>query len=376
MRRRTFLTGAAATATVLTGLAAGPASAQRTAGQPPLVRLELPRPTGSDPIGLTTIHLTDERRADPWVPTGKRELMVSLWYPARRPTDVPAAYMTAAESTTYITATGYPLDPKILSTVVTHATTGAPAVSTRAGLPLVVLSPGFGMPRATLSGIAEELACRGYAVAGIGHNYEADGISFPDGHTTGCEASNSEFPKLGAVRAVDVSFVIDELTRRRGELRSGVRIDASRIAMVGHSAGGFSTVPAMLRDPRIRAGLNIDGNFHFPNDTPLHRPYLMLGKQSHVPGAERTWDDTWRELTGWKRWLSVDGMEHLSFTDVAPLGKQAGIALQELDGDRAAVLTRAYVAAFADTQLRGRPAPLLDGPSELHPEVRFHRPEA
>lgn len=37
------------------------------------------------------------------------------------------------------------------------------------------------MPRATLTGLAEELASRGYIVAGIGHNYEADGIMFPDG---------------------------------------------------------------------------------------------------------------------------------------------------------------------------------------------------
>ncbi|MGW7417989.1 alpha/beta hydrolase family protein [Streptomyces sp. NPDC054863] len=372
MRRRTFLTSTAAAATVFAGLGAGTASADRPPGRSPYRALELMRPTGTAPVGLTALHLTDARRTDPWVPTGKRELMVSLWYPAQRPSGTAAPYLTAAESTSYIKASGYALDPEVLSTVVTHSTTGAEALRTRAGLPLVVLSPGFGMPRATLSGAAEELASRGYAVAGIGHNHEANGITFPDGHTTHCEASNGEFPKLGAVRAADVSFVLDQLTGSRGELRSGVRIDSSRIAMVGHSAGGFSTVPAMLRDPRIRAGMNIDGNFHFPNDIPLNRPYLMLGDQEHVPGAERTWDETWPELTGWRRWLSVDGMQHLSFTDVASLGKQLGFPLQDLDGDRASALTRAYVAAFADTHLRGRPSPLLDGPSAHYPEVRLH----
>ncbi|MEU8888612.1 alpha/beta hydrolase [Streptomyces sp. NPDC048442] len=374
MNRRTFLTSAAATATVFAGLGAGTASADRAPTQMAAQGLELPRPTGTAPIGMTTLHLTDESRQDPWVPAGKRELMVSLWYPAQRPSGTPAPYMAAAESTAYITAIGYPLEPQILSTVTTHATVDAQAVPTLNGLPLVVLSPGFGMPRATLSGLAEELASRGYAVAGIGHNYEADGITFPDGHTTTSVAKNTEFPKLGGVRAEDVSFVLDQLCGRRGEFRSGVRIDGSRIAMAGHSAGGFSTVPAMLGDSRIRAGLNIDGNFHFVNDTPLNRPYLMLGKQDHTPGAEPTWDETWPELTGWKRWLSVDGMQHLSFSDVASLGKQLGFPLQDLDGDRAAALTRAYVAAFADTHLRGRPAPLLDGPSALYPEVRFHRP--
>jgi hypothetical protein len=72
--------------------------------------------------------------------------------------------------------------------------------------------------------------------------------------------------------------------------------------------------------------------------------------------------------------LTVTGVGHLSFTDVAPLGKQLGISLQDLDGERAADLTRAHVVAFFDTHLRGRPSPLLDGPSARYPELRFHRP--
>ncbi|GCB51482.1 hypothetical protein [Streptomyces sp. NL15-2K] len=100
-----------------------------------------------------------------------------------------------------------------------------------------------------------------------------------------------------------------------------------------------------------------------------------LGQPSHVPaGPDLTWDETWTELTGWKRWLSVDDTEHLSFTDLAPLAEQLGMPLQVLDGDRVDAITRAYVGAFVDTHLRGRDIPLLDGPSARFPEVRFHRP--
>ncbi|MGW0393320.1 alpha/beta hydrolase family protein [Streptomyces sp. NPDC003042] len=336
----------------------------------------LPEPSGRHPVGRATVHLTDEGRADPWVPLGDRELMVSLWYPAVRPSDTPAPYMTPAESTQYTQANRLGLPPELLSTVATHSTIDAEPSRIRGGLPLVVLSPGFGMPRATLTGLAEELASRGYAVAGVGHNYEASGISFPDGSTTSCVAcENRDYPKVGAVRAEDISFVLDELTGERPAWKGGALIDTDRIAMVGHSAGGFSTVPAMLRDPRVKAGVNMDGNFHFPNDTPLDRPFLMLGKPSHVPaGPDPTWDETWAELTGWKRWLTVDDTEHLSFTDLAPLAKQLGIPLQDLDGDRTDTITRAHVTAFVDTHLRGRNAPLLDGPSARFPEVRFHRP--
>ncbi|MFF2040767.1 alpha/beta hydrolase family protein [Kitasatospora sp. NPDC058170] len=374
--RRAPLIGAVV-ALALAGTAST-ATAQADPGpaRPPAAVLQLPEPSGKLPIGRTVLHLTDEGRADPWVPSGDRELMVSLWYPAVRPSATPAPYMTPEESAQYVASIGLPLPPDLMTKVATHATVDAKPLKTWRGLPLVVLSPGFGMPRATLTGLAEELAGRGYAVAGIGHNYEADGISFPDGHTTSCVACrNTDYPRVGAVRAEDVSFVLDELTAGPAAQQAGVSVDTTRVVMVGHSAGGFSTIPAMLGDGRVKAAVNMDGNFRFPNDTPLDRPVLMLGKPSHVPaGPDPTWDETWNELTGWKRWLSVDGTEHLSFTDLAPLAKQLGSPLQAADGDRVDAITRAYVDAFVDTQLRGAHAPLLNGPSAEFPEVRFHRP--
>ncbi|MCX4545735.1 alpha/beta hydrolase [Streptomyces sp. NBC_01565] len=369
--RRLLLVGAA----VATALAGTFSTATAHAAAPPAVTLVLPEPSGQQPVGRVTVHLKDEGRPDPWVPSEDRELMVSLWYPAVGSSGTPAPYMTREESERYVEANQLGVPGDLFTTVATHASAGAKPAKARGGLPLVILSPGFGMPRATLTGLAEELAGRGYAVAGIGHNYEADGISFPDGHTTSCVAcADRDYPKVGAVRAADVSFVIDELTGKRPAWKGGAPIDADRIAVVGHSAGGFSIVPAMLGDPRVKAGVNMDGNFRFPNDTPLDRPVLMLGQPGHVPGGERSWDETWTELTGWKRWLSVDDTDHLSFTDLAPLAKQLGRPLQRLDGDRVDAITRAYVAAFVDTHLRGRNTPLLDGPTARFPEVRFHRP--
>lgn len=344
--------------------------------RPPGPALALPEPSGRHPVGRTVMHLTDEGRDDPWVASGDRELMVSLWYPAAKPSEVPAPYMTPDESRLYAESAGQGLPPDLFSAVGTHATVDPRPLRTRGTFPLVVLSPGFGMPRATLTGLAEELAGRGFAVAGIGHNHEAHGTSFPDGRTTSCAAcANPDFPGVGAVRAQDVSFVLDELAGRHPAWKRGVRVDTGRVAMVGHSAGGFSTIPAMLRDPRVTAGVNMDGNFRFPNDIPLDRPLLMLGNGGRAPaGSEPTWEETWTELTGWKRWLSVDDTGHLSFTDLAPLAEQLGTPIQPLDGRRADAVTRAVVTAFANTHLRGRDDGLLDGPTAGLPEVRFHRP--
>ncbi|MFE6840002.1 alpha/beta hydrolase family protein [Streptomyces sp. NPDC057705] len=295
MRRRLFLVGAAVTTALAGTLATATAHADTRPVRPPATALVLPAPSGQHPVGKATVHLKDENRADPWVPSEKRELMVSLWYPAVRPSDTPAPYMTAEESRQYAAATGLNVPTDLFAKVRTHSTVDAKPAKVRGRLPLVVLSPGFGMPRATPTGLAEEFASRGYAVAGIGHNYEADGISFPDGRTTSCLACvDRNYPRVGAVRAEDVSFVLDELTGARSAWKHGVPVAPDRVAVVGHSAGGFSTIPAMLRDPRVKAAVNMDGTFHFPNDIPLDRPLLMLGNPGRVPGStETSWDETW-----------------------------------------------------------------------------------
>src|SRR3954469_24231135 len=70
----------------LAGVAPAYADLAPTAtGAAQALRPTLPRPTGHDRIGVVPLHLVDRSRSDPWVPSHPvRELMVSLWYPARR----------------------------------------------------------------------------------------------------------------------------------------------------------------------------------------------------------------------------------------------------------------------------------------------------
>ncbi|GAB2494328.1 hypothetical protein ACWDTT_07245 [Streptosporangium sandarakinum] len=77
-------------------------------------------------------------------------------------------------------------------------------------------------------------------------------------------------------------------------------------------------------------------------------------------------------MTGdWKRWLTVTGAEHMSFVDYAVLQPQLGLPAFPIDGERSIAITRAYVGAFLDLHLKGKRRPLLDGPSDGYPEVRF-----
>jgi hypothetical protein len=63
------------------------------------LHLQLPRPTGADPVGRDILSLVDTSRKDPRVPeSGPRRLMLSLYYSARSATGGPAPYMTKEEA--------------------------------------------------------------------------------------------------------------------------------------------------------------------------------------------------------------------------------------------------------------------------------------
>ncbi|MFD2471471.1 alpha/beta hydrolase family protein [Amycolatopsis silviterrae] len=337
-------------------------------------RLALPEPTGFSPVGTSTFHFTDTSRADPWVPSQRREMMVTLWYPAQFPGRRATQYVTQRESELMVAELEDPAMARdLLTKVRLHSTVDAPPQYRR--MPLVVLSPGFTLPRATLSSLAEELASRGYVVAGIGHNYESTATTFPDGHTTQCVACQiQDWEKLVKARAADVSFVLDRLVGRHPVWGGGRLIDDRRIAMIGQSIGGAATPPAMLADRRIRAGAALDGKYYLPV-TGLDRPFLQFGVAEHAPGGtlDPSWDEAWRGMTGWKRWLTVDGGEHSMFTDQLLLCQQAGVPLPGLgiDPSRGIRVSEAYLTAFLDEHLRGAHQRLLDGPSQRYPEVRF-----
>jgi dienelactone hydrolase len=377
------------------GMGTSAAAGDAPAGPRPA--LCLPEPTGPCPVGTTSLWLTDTSRPDPWAAGVRaRELMVSVWYPATAPDGRTARYMTPAESGLQLTSRGITgVPPDALSTVRTNAVTDAAPQGRQRALPLVVLSPGFTNPRSALTALAEDLASHGYVVAGIDHTYESFATAFPDGRVTTCLARRARRPgtgfqeKVAAGRAADVSFVLGELTGAHPAWPGGGLIDPSRIAMAGHSAGGAAAIAAMLADPRIRAGLDMDGATAaaIPADG-LSRPFVFLGKQSNYtpgkhspgspgkPGPVSTWERDWKLLTGWKRWLLVAGAVHASFTDLALLADQSGVDIgADLPGARSLDITRAYVRAFFDQHLRGTPQALLDQPSARYPEVTFCFPD-
>jgi len=328
--------------------------------------IQLPAPTGAFPVGAGTLHLVDHGRPDLWVPAEPRELMVSLYYPAF-PGGRAVPYASAEETRLLAQAQGFPVEAgPAFAAARTNSHVQLPLPGRH---PLVLLSPGLGAPRYTLTTLAEDLASHGYVVASLDHAYESVGTLFPGNRMLPCMACQAtDLSSLVLNRGRDASFVIDQLISRFPGL-----IDTSRIGMAGHSIGGASALAAMEQDPRVKSGVNLDGAFHVGAPHGIQRPFLMLGNETHGPGgADATWDQVFTQLDGWKRWLTVTGTSHFSFTDAPTLLAQIGLPMLGLPADRAIGVTREYVLAFFDQTLRGRVRPILDGPTPGNPEVVFH----
>jgi len=140
-----------------------------------------------------------------------------------------------------------------------------------------------------------------------------------------------------------------------------------------HAVAVTAALAAMLADPRIDAGIDMDGSTRgLVPASGLSRPFLFLGTRAHHSpgGPDTSWDLDWSRLTGWKRWLTVAGTEHASFTDVALVADQLGIDIgAAVTGARGMRITRRYNLAMFDLHLRHRAQPLLDRPSPHYPEV-------
>ncbi|MGC0419015.1 alpha/beta hydrolase family protein [Embleya sp. AB8] len=372
------------------GAGAGPAAAAAPNGT---FRATLPGPTGPHPVGTVSLHLIDATRRVPWVPEHPlRELMITLWYPARAGHRYPRApWLPAGSAEAFGLDGGFP--PGTFRAPVTHGHDGAPVQGCLGRLPVVVFSTGKNGSRFGCTLICEELAGRGYLVVALDHPYCGLAVEFPDGTVIpAIPDATRDAHGIAAARVADTRFVLDALEVLdaggnpdvdRHPLPAGLAsaFDLSRVAMFGYSLGGGTVAASMYEDDRILAGLSLDGAVYGPvQSAGLDRPYLPLdlNKSSRAIPALA---EFWSHLRGWRLNLRVEETKHISLGDEELIVPQAaawlGWSAQQvadligtLRPERALAIQRAYPRAFFDLHLRheGR---LLAGPSPRFPEVRF-----
>jgi predicted dienelactone hydrolase len=318
-----------AVAVILAASVVMPAAVAAQPGAKPL--LGLPEPTGRYGVGTTMLHLVDQARGDPLAPSPRaRELMVQLWYPASvKGHATKAPYLPPGVSSQYTAfinaATGgaYPAD---LLAFPTNSRRDVPVARGTPRWPVLVFSHGYGVSAALYTALHEELASRGYVVAGIDHTFDAGAVEFPDGRVEPQRDGLVIDDVLRGVRVADTRFVLDALgTLAAGgnpdaEHRAlpaglGRALDPSRVGAFGHSLGSATVVGAMDQDRRIDAGAALDGN---PiGQASLDRPFLLMGNQGHRRADDPDWAAFYDRLRGPRLHLVVDGAEHADLSDLA-----------------------------------------------------------
>ncbi|MFC9996145.1 alpha/beta hydrolase family protein [Nocardia sp. NPDC127526] len=345
----------------------------------------LPRPAGELPVGTTTLHLVDHGRADPFQPDRARELMVSVFYPA-----------TGTEQSSRARYLSTQLIPDLEKQIgfqapglFTNSYTDAPALA-GASYPVILYSPGAGVTRLLGTGLAEELASRGYVVVTVDPTYEAPVVEFPGGRLVRSKPFPAFTPEVRQqytdARLGDFRFVLDSLTRLASGANPdagnralpnglGTALDLEHIGAVGHSLGGYIAVEAMHDDERIDAAVDLDGqigvdeNFGRSVTEGTREPVLvMTSAQIEEAGdGNPSLDAFWRNSTGWKRHLVLNDAAHYDFTDMpllvpAVARSAAAKYIGAIPAERGSSLVRTYVAAMFDKFLRDRTDTVLDRP--------------
>ncbi|MEU5696361.1 lipase [Actinosynnema sp. NPDC020468] len=409
-RRRALPLVALATAAALSAvLSAVPAQAVAAGA----ARVALPALSGPHQVGTAELHLVDTGRQDPWHPNEKRELMVTVTYPA----------WPAGARAPWLSAAGARVLDREVSSVLTgpvdwvgttrRARTAAPVERVRGGWPVVLFSPGFGVARELNATITDDLASHGYVVVSMAHTYESQWVEFPNGRVVEAEVGDdpASFRTALEARIADTRFVLDEVTHLdRGQnpdaehdpLPRGLAgsLDLSDVGVFGHSYGGFTAAETMYRDQRFDAGVNLDGSMvvgdpDLPGDSVLHgvgRPFMLVGSDAvdpatgqvregtHTSGFEPSWGTFWTNQRGWKRDLHFSGSAHLGFTDYQVVLPQLSRVLQPgvseaiigtIDPTRSARAQHEYLAGFFDLHLKHRDRHLFDHDDPRYPATRF-----
>lgn len=348
----------------------------------------LPTPQGPYGIGTFVSYLVDHSRHERHAssPDAPRELMIQVWYPAERVNGTRAWYR----------------DPRVntwrsqhLRLVKTHSYWNLPVADQPRTFPVVIFSPSAGGNRDQNTFQVEELASQGYVVVGIDHPYSSSRVVFPDGRVVYAlpwiDTSNRETLETSTRRVelmvndhvADVRFVLDEMERwnQPGSAhRLASRLDLKTAGIIGHSFGGALAAAACLSEPRILAGINMDGwMFGEAEETGIPKPFFFmeddisiasLTRLANMPAADRVLIE--REIehkraiqSSLDRYggynLTIIGARHFTYADMAlfsPLSRFSGNG--PVNAQRVHQIINAFTLAFFDRYLRHKSSALLD----------------
>lgn len=357
-----------------------------------------PRPDGPYAVGTVSYHWIDNSRSEIFTtkPDDKRELIVQVWYPARKVSFAPeAAYIPDGESLRPLAhllgMRGFLF--RHLPYITTNSVPYAAIASDRPSYPVLIFAHSRGGYRQQNTLQIEQLVSHGYVVAAMDQPYVASGVDFPDergagfdGRLLGPKFQDAVIPYL----ARDVSFTLDQLAAMNradpNRILTG-HLDMNRAGAFGVALGGAVVAEACSKDTRLRACLPID--VFMPADvvrSGLRQPVMWITRdpgtmrregwaQTKIDRTQSTMRAVFTTLPGDGYIALTPGAYQANFTDaplfaIRPLAALIGLT-GSVNPGREHKLVNAISLAFFDRHLRGLAAPLLDDPTKTYPKMVY-----
>lgn len=277
-----------------------------TAGWIVPAELALPAPTGPAPVGVRTIHLVDRERADPAEPSQPRQLMASVFYPAAATPALEDLALAPYLTEPVAVAWGRPRsrdvglrDDAVDWQTRIHAREWAPVAAT-GPRPTVILSPAPGELRASLTGVAEELASLGSIVVVLDHPGQAPVVELPGRHLV----RSADGPPVPDPIGADLIFVSSHLDALGSELAA--LADPTRISVGAYRPLSCEEVAALGGGRGVTAVAQLGpGTGCAPNAADGLPPLMAFGRPDPADACDPLADAAVYLPTLARRWPAV-----------------------------------------------------------------------
>ncbi|NNL64981.1 MAG: hypothetical protein HKP30_01935 [Myxococcales bacterium] len=319
---------------------------------------------GPHPVGVVTLSSKDALR--------ERELPLEIWYPAhpdQRGRDLDPASQAKVQPMPAAAPLGQAAVRDVPSAPGPH--------------PVVAFSHGFAGHRCQSTFLCTHLASHGYVVVAPDHvgNTTVDVMTQAmqmlqeQGKIPGPEELSHRIQEIADLRPGDLGHALDRVLS--GSVALLGEVDASRVAVTGHSFGGWTTLMTTGLDRRIRAAVPLapaGGETDLPSnpfesdrllawDRDVPTLYLVADRDSVLPlrGMHQLYADT----RGPRRMVILEDADHQHFCDNAEQVHELMRAMP-LPGIAGSAALKSKMAPFAELTPAGQTEQAIRGLTLAH----------
>ncbi len=360
-----------------------------------LPAFDISPPSGPYQIGTDYLEFTDQNRVETFVNDETyRKVFTQVWYPTEVLKSNFHPYLEEPEESLKIITDLFQLPSGFfnhLKHIGVNSILKAPISNQKSRYPVLIYQHGYSFWMSQNTVLMEHLASHGFIVVSIAHPYETNYaytnedklIAFPFNNEMLQKRWNEILAKVEVSKLIgliidtesvkksekyerrmlnltpymqesvrlwadDGSFLLNELDRLNSEgshFLSG-KLDMEKIGAFGMSFGGAATAQLMIRDERIKAGINMDGGIQGDLlQNSLSRPFMFMISGNHGFLNNVHFQRCEKEAY----MLSIKGSKHLDFCDlnlISPvLFEQFGL-MGTIEKERMNEIINEYAYAF------------------------------